>query len=70
MVSVSVDRLLSLSPGWLVPGLDSSAWLVEVGGSHWVVVENLTRKDLRLAALRAADLATLVALQGCFLRGD
>ena len=69
-MSVSVDRLLSLSPGWLVSGLDSSAWLVEVGGSYWVVVENLTRKDLRLAALRAADLATLVVLQGCFLRGD
>ena len=76
MVSVSVGRLSLLSPGWLVSVLESSPRSVEVGGSHWVLVhplsgfENLTRKDFRLAALRAADLATLVALQGCFLRGD
>ena len=73
-MSGSVGRLSLFSPG-LVSVLEPSPRSVEVGGSHRVLVhplfgfENLIREDSRLAALRAAYLATLAAFQGCFLRG-
>ena len=74
VVSVSVGRLSSFSPG-LVSVLEPSPQSVEVEGLHRVSVhpffgfENLVCRDSRLVALRGAYLATLAAFQGCFLRG-